>query len=132
MRRLFPTVLLLFVSLLNGCGRGDRPLLAPVSGTVTYNGQPLARGRIVFFPDKGRPASGKILDGKILEVSTFDQGDGAMVGHHKIQIASFVREPRGMEIVPWAIPEHYGKAATSDLTAEIIAGKPNELRLELH
>jgi hypothetical protein len=41
-------------------------------------------------------------------------------------------EEKGMEIVPWAIPERYGNVETSGLTAEVIEGKQNELQFELH
>jgi hypothetical protein len=115
-----------------GCGRGNRPVLARVAGTVSYNGKPLARGKMVFVPSQGRSAVGKIVDGRIFEVTTFDRNDGAVVGPHKIQIASFVREPTAMEIVPWAIPERYGNVSTSGLTAEVIAGKENVLQFQLH
>ena len=63
MHRLLPSAITMLLLMLIGCGRGDRPLLAPVSGTVTYNGRPLARGRITFHPEQGRSASGKIVDG---------------------------------------------------------------------
>jgi hypothetical protein len=132
MQRLLPSVVTMLILVLTGCGRGDRPILAPVSGAVTYNGRPLARGRITFHPEQGRSASGKIVDGKITEVTTVTLGDGAVVGRHKVQICSFVREPQGMELVPWAIPERYGNVATSGLTAEVIAGKQNAFPFELH
>ena len=99
---------------------------------MTYHGKPLSRGKILLVPAQGRSAIGKIVEGRIVEVTTFDLGDGAMVGPHKVQIACFVREPKPMEIVPWAIPERYGNVATSGLTAEVIAGKENVLQLELH
>jgi putative transposase len=41
-------------------------------------------------------------------------------------------EEKGMEIVPWAIPERYGNVETSGLTAEVIEGKQNELQFQLH
>lgn len=116
-----------------GCGRGDRPPLAPVTGSVTYLGKPLVRGRISLFPETGRSSEGRIVDGRIVDVSTFDKGDGAVVGRHRIQIASFVSEPGGMDMTPgqWAIPERYGHVETSDLSADIVRGRDNVLHLEL-
>ena len=111
---------------------GDRgPQLAPVTGTVTYKGKPLKTGKILFEPVDGRPARGEIVDGKIVNVSTYDKDDGAIVGDHSVVIHSFIREPKGMEIVPSAIPEKYNDPSTSDLTATIVAGETNELTLEL-
>ena len=51
----------------------------PVSGTVTYNGKPLEKGRIGFFPDdpKGVGAAGDIENGSYT-LSTGGGGDGAV------------------------------------------------------
>jgi hypothetical protein len=53
---------------LAGCGGGgDGPKLYPVSGTVTFNGEPLKEGRIVYrmagAGSSGRSYSGPITDG---------------------------------------------------------------------
>jgi hypothetical protein len=120
------------IALLCTTACGDRgPQLAPVTGTVTYKGKPVKTGRILFESVDGRSARGEIVDGKIINVTTYDKDDGAIVGDHSIVIHSFVREPKGMEIVPSAIPEKYNDLSTSDLTVTIMAGETNELTLEL-
>ncbi len=45
-----------------GCG----PVTSTVSGTVTFNGEAVAKGAISFFPSdgKGQPAGGLIADGR--------------------------------------------------------------------
>ncbi len=45
-----------------GCG----PATSTVSGTVTFNGEAVAKGAISFFPSdgKGQPAGGLIADGR--------------------------------------------------------------------
>jgi hypothetical protein len=53
---------------LAGCGGGGNgPKLYPVSGTVTFNGEPLKEGRIVYrlsgAGSSGRSYSGPIADG---------------------------------------------------------------------
>jgi hypothetical protein len=56
---------LTMLSCLSGCG--DRgPKLYRVSGTVTYDGQPIPDGEIRFSPlsGQGRPDSGKIVAGQ--------------------------------------------------------------------
>ena len=45
-----------------GCG----PTMSTVSGTVTFNGEPVAKGAISLFPSdgKGAPVGGLITDGR--------------------------------------------------------------------
>jgi hypothetical protein len=124
--------MLLVLPLLAGCGRSDRPRLAPVAGTVDYQGKPLAQGWILFVPEHGHSALARIVAGRIVEASTFDANDGVPVGRHRVQIASYAHEPRGMELVPWVIPQRYGDVKTSGLTAEIMAGAKNHLQFALH
>src|SRR5262249_1430926 len=49
-----------------GCADDGIPPRYPVSGTVTYKGQPLASGSINFIPESesGRGATGTIIDGR--------------------------------------------------------------------
>jgi len=63
MRLLIAFFLLVFITALTlGCGSGTG---VPVSGTVTYNGKPLAEGDIIFAPagGPGVEAAGKIAGG---------------------------------------------------------------------
>jgi hypothetical protein len=61
----------------------------PVTGKVTYNGQPLQKGSINFIPDgqKGAGASGTIDNGTYT-MSTGGDGDGARPGKYKVTIIS--------------------------------------------
>src|SRR5262249_29072756 len=56
-----------------------------VSGTVTYNGQPLDKGAISFVPEKGTGATGAIENGSYA-LSTAGGGDGALPGKYKVTI----------------------------------------------
>ncbi len=123
-------VLLIVGVVLVGCGKSGTEI-APVEGTVTYRGQPLKRGRIIFEPQNDRPALGKIVDGEIVEVTTLEVGDGAVVGKHRVALYSFVREPKGMDIVPSAIPERYNRPNESGLTVTIEPGKTNKIVIVL-
>src|SRR4051812_27828313 len=60
-----------------------------VSGNVTYQGKPLAKGTIGFQPENQaeRGASGEIVDGAYT-LSTQTPGDGAFPGKYKVSIAS--------------------------------------------
>ncbi len=112
-----------------GCGK--RSDLAIATGKVTFKGKPLKTGHIVMEPATGRSARGRIVDGEIVDLHTYENGDGVRIGTHQVSITAFVREPKGMEIVPSAIPERYRDPSSSGLTATIEAGKTNELLFEL-
>src|SRR3954451_2499471 len=61
----------------------------PVSGTVTYNGTPLEKGQIHFFPDdpRGVGATGAIENGSYAMGTVGDQ-DGARAGKYKVSITA--------------------------------------------
>lgn len=134
-----------------GCGRSDRPTLGKVSGTVTYQGQPVKSGTLVFEVAGARPANAKIMDGKITEATTFEPNDGVPVGSARIAVfaaessaasgpaASPASDP-GAYQVPTAnymdvgakrlIPNRYNDPATSGLTWDIKQGE-NTVTLQL-
>ena len=124
------SLLLIASLLLAGCG-GDGPAMGPVEGTVTHNGRPLERGTIVFHPAKGRPAHGKIEDGRISRVTTLRAGDGATVGPNKVAIQSLQRSADMNVPSKSLIPQRYANAGQSGLSAEIKPGESNELTFEL-
>jgi hypothetical protein len=75
-----------------GCG-GDDGIgqRFPVSGTVTYNGEPLKTGTVSFFPEDsntGRGASGAILEDGSYTLTTQSPGDGAFGGKYKVAISA--------------------------------------------
>lgn len=124
--------LLLAAALLSGCGDTDG--LAPVRGTVTYRGQPLAGAMVVFMPEQPGtlPASGLTDSFGRYELMTMTPGDGTTPGKYVVTITA--REPDqapagdgsliGAE-VPLGkplIPEKYFAAETSGLTAEVKPG----------
>jgi hypothetical protein len=131
----------LLLVVLVGCG--GNPPTAEVTGTVTYDGRPLKEGTIIFEAPGARPASGKIVDGKIVEVTTFKPGDGAPIGNHKVAIQSVKTSEAAApqdpgQATPKAgymgstslIPEVYGNPETSGLTATIKEGT-NAVTFEL-
>ncbi|SIO29697.1 hypothetical protein SAMN05444166_3581 [Singulisphaera sp. GP187] len=69
---------------LAGCGNGDYPEMARVTGTVAYNGKPVPNMMVNFMPTEGRPSWGKTdADGKFEMVYDSDY-KGAKIGHHKV------------------------------------------------
>lgn len=109
--------------LLNCAGCSDMPTLAPVQGSVTYNGKPLANGIIVFYPEEGRSASGEIKNGEIVELTTFKPGDGVPVGHHKVTVQAWDKPTADMYTPRKSIvPAKYTDVKQTPLAADIESG----------
>ncbi len=64
-----------------GCSSSGGPNYANVSGTVMYDGKPLAKGQITFATDGRAPSVADIVDGKYT--------GQAMIGSNKVSIAAF-------------------------------------------
>ena len=149
-----PVSLALSCLLLSGCQPDTRPADArptkPVSVTVTYKGAPVEGAGVTFVSEMnpiaayGRTdASGKAA------LKTYVEGDGAVVGKHKVivskmeavggggeaSIDSADYAPPGDAGAPpppkHLIPAKYASPATSGLTADVTESGPNEVKLEL-
>jgi len=88
-----------------GCGPGNGLKLARVSGKVTYKGEPLKNGTIVFMPDETKGTTGPQAIGTIMSDGTYilsseSSGDGAVVGHHKVGVLGLAAEPVSDKAVP--------------------------------
>ncbi|MDY3553329.1 hypothetical protein R5W24_002430 [Gemmata sp. JC717] len=129
------TAVVLCSALAAGCS--DRPKLAKVKGTVTLDGKPLPYGTVTFEAKGYRSATGKIVNGEITNVTTYDPGDGAPVASHRVAVTAnaepgpaVVANP-GEGKAPKAdymsgkslIPSGYNDPTTSGLTADIVAGE---------
>jgi hypothetical protein len=83
---------------LAGCGPGNGLTMGRVSGIITYKGEPVEFGDVLFVPDesagnKGVPSMGKIGKDGRYTMSTQDPGDGVIVGRHKVGIRVLDPEP---------------------------------------
>lgn len=120
---------LLLLALTAGCGRPAGPPTYPVSGTVSYRGEPLSRGTVLFIPEEG-PAAGTAI-----------AADGsfslhAVAGKHRVGITSVPEPPPGAtpenyDPPPALIPTRYSRPHTSDLTAEVQPGRDNRVTFDL-
>ena len=104
-----------------GCGGG--PKTAPVTGKVTYRGQPLQFGSVMFQPEQGPVAKAQIESDGSFTLST-DGKPGAVLGPHKVRVSCFESQspnppatPPGQEptLGRSLIPQKYTNFAASGL-----------------
>lgn len=115
-----------------GCAASDGPTKFPVSGTVTFDGQPVPSGDIIFYSTEKElgPDAGMIVDGKF----TLQ----AKAGKKKVQIRAS-REVPGktqphpsggtMPVTEDYIPARYNTETV--LKAEIVSDGLNDLDFSL-
>ncbi|MFI5455842.1 MAG: hypothetical protein ACHRXM_10365 [Isosphaerales bacterium] len=105
-----------------GCGPPEGTLapLISVKGKVTYKGQPLTKGTVLFEPADGygRPATGKLQSDGTFELTTLKEGDGVVAGHHRVSI---VEVEKSLSKNPSF--QKYASPNTSKLTADVSAEK---------
>jgi hypothetical protein len=147
MRLLRPLLLVALVAWVNGCGADERGM-APVSGTVRYNGQPLAKAYVVFAPEEqgARSATGSTDENGHYRLTSFAPDDGARVGKHRVIVGavSGPEMPDNPDLMPEVngqpgkqqpskllTPARYNSYDTSGLTAEVVAGKKNVFDFDL-
>ncbi len=145
------------VPVLAGCSSGQpaNPLPTwPVTGVVTYNGQPLAEASVIFnFPEHNRSSFGKTNEEGVFRLTTFQDNDGAPAGSAQITVIKTERlkpldlprmgEPGYDPIKTEAayaklpppkslLPARYGNPEKSGLTATIEARDDHpQIKLEL-
>ena len=117
-----------------GCsGDPDAIAAVPAEGTVTLKGKPLESGTIQLYPDKGRSASGSIVDGKFT-LTTYEANDGAVPGMHKVVVTAYKEvKPKGATEPEQKLitPEKYSNPDASTLTIEIPTGGKKDLDIKL-
>jgi hypothetical protein len=114
-----------------GCGEAEYegPQRLPLSGKVTYDGEPIDLGSIAFLPadgDKQRVSGGEIIDGSY----SVPEARGANAGKYNVQIrwqkqtGRQVRDPGTGELVDErkeGLPAKFHDE--SELTAEVSASQ---------
>jgi hypothetical protein len=116
--------LLVSVACQTGCAPKGDLTTAPVSGKITYKGQPVPTGTIMFVPGEGPAATGEIAKDGSYTLSTYSNGDGAVLGAHKVSITALQNVGAGLPeqksgTPPSLIPKKYISDMTSGLTAEV-------------
>ena len=127
----------LAVTLLSTIGCGAQPGADPtarVRGTVTLNGKPIEGVSSAFVPTSGRPASGITNASGQFTLSTFGNGDGAVLGSHKVVLAEPPDDAQPMPGEPgwekWKnrksrFAKKYADPELSGFSAEVEPGKRN-------
>lgn len=70
-----------------GCGGGDMPELAEVTGTLTKKGEPMVGAQVEFYPDSEGAASYGVTDEEGNFSLAYSTGPlGAAIGTHKVTV----------------------------------------------
>jgi hypothetical protein len=138
----------LLLAVLPGCsnslGTAETLKTVSVSGTLTYQGQPLESYRVTFTPKKGDRASSGLTDvsGKFT-LGTNSVGDGAPPGTYTVVVAYAppelddsttavpIDDPSKLPKPKVKVPEKYSSLENSGLTQEIPKGGITDLKLDL-
>jgi hypothetical protein len=128
---------------LASCGADSgKPALGKVHGTVTYKGKPVDGGHIVFTPAAGKSgggggteqtATGEISSDGTYEMTTFNTGDGAILGQHIVTVRVLEKGSENLGkpdatsrisyVIPKAVtPSKYASPETSPLRCTVVEG----------
>jgi hypothetical protein len=125
------------VAVPGGCSKKTAPVSATVRGKVTYQGEPLADGLIVFAPDPDRGASGKPAHGELGADGSFQliQGGEPAIqpGWYRVAIAPAPQYAPGSLRDRSPFPLDLSRPDRSGIVREVKAGLDNvfELSIEL-
>ncbi|MDA1012905.1 MAG: hypothetical protein O3A00_00460 [Planctomycetota bacterium] len=75
-----------------GCSDESAVELVPVSGKITFNGQPLAKANVTFVPESKAefaPTSSGTTDAAGVYKLEAPLGSGAMPGKHRVKISKY-------------------------------------------
>jgi hypothetical protein len=122
-----------------GCRSGSAPL-TPVRGKVSYRGQLLRSGAIVFTPDTARGTQGELAFAEIQPDGTYTlkTGDaaGAVPGWHRVTVCSLFPPAAALPGQPPApavsvLPARYHDPRLSGLSCEVKAEQTNSIDFQL-
>jgi hypothetical protein len=122
-----------------GCGKSVE--IAPIEGKVTYKGQPLKFGTVMFQPmSGGQPAQGLIQPDGSFKLSTHNAGEGARLGTNQVSVRCYENQDPakqggqfggGQSLGRLLIPVKYTMASSSGLTVDVKAEGNEPVVLEL-
>jgi hypothetical protein len=118
----------------SGCSQSDT---VPVTGVLTFNGQPAGQAEVMFNPKTGRIATGVTDDSGRFALSTAKPNDGALPGEYVVTVGEYYppdkppKMPPPGQPLPSRFPRKYGDPATSPLTVTVNRGQKNDFQLEV-
>lgn len=122
-----------------GCGSETEEIATvPVEGEVTWQGQPLKEGTVIFVPDGGGPPAEGTIDSSGNYQLVTAGNPGAVPGSHKVMITSTQGpDPSAMpednpDVVESPFPPEYGMSSeSSGLTATVSETGDNQIDFHL-
>lgn len=114
----------LVVVFISGCGPSGPPI-AEVSGKVTYQGEPVTVGEVIFISDAGYGSSGSLRQDGSFSLVT-QHGAGVPLGEYQVAITPPDPDdlPEHMDEMTFDnIPEKYHHFGSSGLTAVVEPGQ---------
>jgi hypothetical protein len=121
------------VWLSSGCGnKASDDKLVPVTGKVTYKGEPLAAGTVVLVADQAKGNNtkqeprGPIDNQGHFEVNTAGQ-PGAPPGWYRIAVLArkqSTNPSKPYQVMPSLLPKKYDSAKTSELAFQVTENAP--------
>ncbi len=147
MRTQFIVTLFVSIAFVFGCSRQNDLHLAPVSGVILYEGQPLPNAIVCFLPEgiDNRAASVQTdANGRFI-LTTINKADGIASGKYQVTVSKFEemeiaennkikksnRLPKDNKNLKPLIPIRYNLPATSGLFVDVPAKGVKNLKLEL-
>src|SRR5437868_7064181 len=133
--RAFHASIILLVGLA-GCSRNAADGVYPVSGTVRYNGRPVANAQVTFHPvNEANPKAvrpvGKVDDQGRFTLTSFKEKDGAPAGEYRVTVVWYLARPARLgsdeTVSANYLPPKYASVETSELSVNVTPGT-NELR----
>jgi hypothetical protein len=129
--RLWRFLPVLSIVLFLGCGENSQAPV-PIRGKVTYRGQPVQNGTIVFTPDPRKGQVGAMAIGEIQPDGTYSlrngKAFGAPPGYYRITVAAVLGSPYSTQT---SLPDKYRDPELSGLVYEIKAGLAQTVDLKL-
>lgn len=117
-------------STLSGCGDSG-PRTYPAGGVVKLaNGQAVARATVSFVSPQGDVASAATNEDGEFKLGTFEEGDGALPGKHRVAVVpKMVRGGDSASSPQLKVPQRYFSADTSGLEFEVKTDGENNFEI---
>ena len=115
--------MMLALAFVLGCGASGPPS-GQLSGNVTYKGEPLGTGTIMFMPQSGDApyAQAEISEDGSYKATTKEYGEKIPVGSYRVMISAVKDMGPEAPVMP-LIPFKYSSDQQSGLTAQVVEGE---------